>query len=234
MTSRRPLRAVLFDVGNTLVRMNYAAIAACLAGLGHRVSAAQVEDAELRARVRLDADLARGRSTESPAVQERYLAYLLEPLGVTDPAELAAVAQWRRGFNRPAGVFDRAAPDAAVALARVRGAGLRAGVVSNSDGAVGAILAGLGLAGAVDVVVDSGLVGVEKPDPRIFRLAAARVGVDPGEAAYVGDLYSVDVLGARAAGLGAVLLDPRGYWGARDCPIAPGVGAAVELLLDGG
>jgi len=74
-------------------------------------------------------------------------------------------------------------------------------------------------------------VGVEKPDPRIFGLALARAGLAPGEAAYVGDLYSVDVRGARAAGMGAVLLDPGGHWGARDCPMAPDPLAAVQLIL---
>jgi FMN phosphatase YigB (HAD superfamily) len=51
------------------------------------------------------------------------------------------------------------------------------------------------------------------------------------EAAYIGDLYSIDVLGARVAGLAAVLLDPGGCWGTRDCETAPDVLAAVRRLL---
>ena len=58
------LRAVLFDAGNTLVRMNYGAIAGHLQERGHAVLVDAVEEAEIRARVRLDADLARGVSTE--------------------------------------------------------------------------------------------------------------------------------------------------------------------------
>jgi FMN phosphatase YigB (HAD superfamily) len=50
---------------------------------------------------------------------------------------------------------------------------------------------------------------------------------------YVGDLYSIDVVGARAAGMGAVLLDPGGCWGARDCPAAPDLMAAVRMVVDG-
>jgi len=80
-------------------------------------------------------------------------------------------------------------------------------------------------------VIDSAVVGVEKPDPRIFRLALAQAGVPPSAAVYVGDLYSVDVVGARRAGLDAVLLDPRGYWGPRDCILARGLGDAVRLCL---
>ena len=72
---------------------------------------------------------------------------------------------------------------------------------------------------------------MEKPHPRIFRLAVQQARVTPDEAVYVGDLYSVDVRGARAAGLDAILLDPAGLWGERDCARAPDVLAAVRLIL---
>src|SRR6185503_15618778 len=225
------LRAIVFDVGSTLVRMNYAAMAAGLAARGHAVTAADVEDAELRARVRLDADLAAGHSTESADARARQARYLLEPLGITDPAEIGAFGAWRSAYNPPVGLFHVVDPAAADALARVRGAGLAVGAISNSNGTVAALLAALGLGPALDFVIDSAVVGVEKPDPRIFHLALAAAGVEPREAAYVGDFYSVDVLGARAAGLDAVLLDPRGYWGARDCRTARGVADAVAGLL---
>ena len=93
------------------------------------------------------------------------------------------------------------------------------------------ILESIGLADRLDFVVDSCVVGVEKPDRRIFELALREAGVDAAEAVYVGDLYSVDVLGARAAGIDAILLDPRGLWGARDCRLARGLAEAVTLLL---
>ncbi|HUL01801.1 MAG TPA: HAD-IA family hydrolase, partial [Gemmatimonadales bacterium] len=105
------------------------------------------------------------------------------------------------------------------------------GVVSNSNGSVRALLAAAGLGDALDFVIDSGVVGVEKPDPRIFRLGVEQAGVAPHEAVYVGDLYSVDVLGSRAAGLGAILLDPRGYWGPRDCATARDLIEATGLIL---
>jgi len=75
---------------------------------------------------------------------------------------------------------------------------------------------------------------VEKPDPRIFQIALERAGLEPAQAAYVGDLYSIDVLGARAAGLRAVLMNPGGCWPVLDCPTAVSALAAVRLLLDGG
>jgi putative hydrolase of the HAD superfamily len=211
--------------------MNYPAIAAHLAGRGHAVPAEAVEEAELRARVRLDADLARGVSTEGRTAQNRYLAYLLAALGLTDPEEIEAAAGFSRSYNAPAGLFDRADPEARATIRGVKAAGLVVGVVSNSNGSVRALLDGAGLAAELDFIIDSALVGVEKPDPRIFHLGLERAGVAAHEAVYIGDLYSVDVLGSRAAGLGAILLDPRGFWGPRDCDTARDLGNAMALIL---
>jgi HAD superfamily hydrolase (TIGR01509 family) len=224
-------RAILFDAGNTLLEMNYPAIAGYLAARGHAVSAAEVLDAELRARVRLDADLASGVSTESKDTHGRYLRYVLLHLGIADKEEVQAIAEWRRAYNPPVGLWNLAHPKAAAALQRVKAAGLIAGVISNSNGSVRSILEETGLARHLDLIIDSAVVGVEKPDPRIFRVALERALVPAEAALYIGDLYSVDVVGARGAGLGAVLLDPQGYWGPRDCLLARGIEDAVQLCL---
>ena len=213
------------------MRMNYPAIAGHLEGRGHAIAVEAIEEAELRARVRLDADLARGASTEGRAAQDSYLVYLLEGLGITAPTEIEAAAGFRRSYNAPAGLFNVADPDALPAILRVKAAGLVAGVVSNSNGCARALLAGAGLGDALDFVIDSAEVGVEKPDPKIFRLGLEQAGVAAHEAVYVGDLYSVDVLGSRAAGLGAILLDPRGFWGPRDCDTARDLIEATGLIL---
>jgi putative hydrolase of the HAD superfamily len=182
--------------------------------------------------VRLAEDLAAGASTESRDTHGRYLRYVLLHLGIEDEAEAEDLARWRRAYNQPVGLWNRPSVEAGAALRRVKAAGLVAGVVSNSNGSVRSALERAGLAGHLDFVIDSAVVGVEKPDPRIFRLALEAAGVPPVAARYVGDLYSVDVVGARQAGLDAVLLDPRGYWGPRDCPLARGLLDAVELCLD--
>ena len=77
-----------------------------------------------------------------------------------------------------------------------------------------------------------GLVGVAKPDPRIFELGLRAAGTAPEETVYIGDSYFIDVVGARRVGLGAVLFDPGRTWGERDCAIATGLCAAVERALD--
>ncbi|HUM15660.1 MAG TPA: HAD-IA family hydrolase [Candidatus Nitrosotalea sp.] len=228
------MRAVIFDAGNTLLRMNYEIIVEQLSARGRPVTVDQVEEAELRARVRLDPHLAPGNSTESTITHGRYLRYLLDHLAVTDEEEIEAIARWRRGYNPPVGLWSRADPEAATAIRRVREAGLVAGVISNSNGSVRSILEATGLAAHLDFIIDSSVVGVEKPDPRIFHLGLREAGVTAREAVYVGDLYSVDVLGARAAGLDGILLDPRGFWAPRDCRLARGLDEAVRFALQEG
>jgi FMN phosphatase YigB (HAD superfamily) len=225
-----PLRAIFFDAGNTLVRIDYAAIAGALAARGVRTTPEDLMRAEWKARVRLDTDVfATGEvvSTEARATHNRYLAYVLEGVGVTDPALVDAMDEWRRGHNQPLGLWTAPEPDAAPALRLARESGLRTGVISNSNGMITRIQ----LLPLVDFALDSSEEGVEKPQPAIFERALARAGVVAAEAADVGDLYSIDVLGARRVGLRAVLLDPGGCWGGRDCPTAPSVLGAVRGLL---
>ena len=229
-----PLRAILFDAGNTLVRIDYTAIATALAAHGVAATPEALMRAEWRARVRLDDDVFARRelaSTEARATHQRYLAYVLEGIGVTDPALVDAMDAWRGGHNQPLGLWTAPEPHAAPALRLARTAGLRTGVISNSNGRIKQILAQLELLPLLDFALDSQEEGVEKPEPEIFARALARVGVAAEDAAYVGDLYSIDVLGARRAGLRAVLLDPGRCWGARDCPTARSVLDAVEGLF---
>jgi len=221
------VRAILFDAGHTLLEFDYRRFTDQLTSCGHRVDAAAVMAAERRARMRLDVERAApadaGRTGEG-----RYVRYLLEGLGIADEAERRAIAEWRRGFNAPIGLCRQADPEAVEALARARARGWMVGVISNSNGSVARALALAGLSRHLDFVIDSSVAGVSKPDPRIFALGLEAAGVAPAEAVYVGDSYFVDVIGARRAGLGAVLFDPGGVWGPRDCVVAAGLRAAVE------
>lgn len=233
MSASPAVRAIFFDAGNTLLRMDYLAITTALTAHGVHATDEGLQCAEWRARVRLDQELfaPAQTSTESATSADRYVSLMLEELGVDDGEVARAMSAWRRTYNPPVGVWGCPDPDAGAALMLARSAALTTGVISNSNGAIRSILDGLGLTRHLDFVLDSYEVGMEKPDPRIFRLALERAGVRADEAVYVGDLYSVDVLGARAAGLSAVLLDPGGCWGARDCPVARTVLDAVKLIV---
>src|SRR5262245_13473921 len=130
---RTSMRAIFFDAGNTLLRIDYPAIAAQLSTLGVSVTAQAVERAEWRARVRLDAELfpGGGASPESRATAARYLELVLEGVGVADAATLQAMTEWRASFNAPLGLFHLPDPAAAAALAAAREARLVTGVISN-------------------------------------------------------------------------------------------------------
>jgi putative hydrolase of the HAD superfamily len=101
----------------------------------------------------------------------------------------------------------RVFPEVPDTLRLLRARGLRLAVVSNFDGRLGPILAGLGLAPLVDLVVHSSAASAAKPDSAIFRHALASLGVSPPAALHAGDGLVADVEGARRAGLNAVLVD---------------------------
>jgi putative hydrolase of the HAD superfamily len=100
-------------------------------------------------------------------------------------------------------------------------------VVSNGDGRVRALLTDLGVANYFEFVIDSHEEGVEKPDPIIFRRALDRLAVPPERAAYIGDIYSIDAVGARAAGLHPILIDPTGGYASIRCHT---IGRLLELV----
>ena len=222
-------RAVLFDAGNTLLGLDVERMApAVTAHLGIPVTPEALRSASPRAALAME----EGRSTDAERAV-RYLRLLFEYAGMPSARmpEIEAVL-WR--LHREKNLWSGADPSTPVALERLRGAGMGLGVVSNSDGRVQQALAEVGLARFFGVIVDSKLVGFEKPDPRIFIPALANLGVDPAESLYVGDLYEVDVVGARRAGMAAVLLDPAGLHASRDVPTAPDVAAVVDRLLGNG
>jgi len=224
------LRAVIFDAGHTLLRMNYAAFTAALRAHGLAVDERAVIAAERAARVRVDQERAAPGGRE-PGAGGRYLRYILDALAITDDTARRAVAEWRRGYNLPVGLCNVADPEALAALRRVRAAGLAVGVISNSNGSARQALETAGLGAQLDFVVDSTVVGVSKPDPRAFQLGLDAARATAGDAVYVGDSYVVDVVGARRVGMGAVLFDPGAAWGPRDCPTARALSEAVTLAL---
>ncbi|HTK56276.1 MAG TPA: HAD-IA family hydrolase [Gemmatimonadales bacterium] len=223
------IRAVLFDAGNTLLGLDHDRIAPAVAkALGVPLTPEALRAASPKAALAME----EGKSSDQERAL-RYLKLLFEYAGV--PAgrieEVNAVL-WPLHAER--NLWSGVDPGTAPALERLQVAGYRLGVVSNSDGRVAEALEAMGLARYFGVVIDSKLVGYEKPDPRIFQPALAALGVTAAEALYVGDLYEVDVVGARRAGMAAVLLDPAGLHASRDVPTAPDVAAVADRLLVNG
>lgn len=121
-------------------------------------------------------------------------------------------------------VFDDVVPT----LDRLQREGYRIGLISNFEGWLQKILVEQELGETFEVSVISGLEGVEKPDPQIYRLAIERAAIDPALAAHVGDSMAMDVRPARQVGMNPVLLDRVGRYGDVDCPSV----ASLEDLPD--
>jgi HAD superfamily hydrolase (TIGR01509 family) len=225
LTPQTP-RAVLFDAGNTLVFLDYRRLAEGVGsalgltltaeGLSQHISAA-----------------ARAMELTAGTDQARAAAYLeaLFLLGGVPPERMGEVRTCLGRMHGERHLWSSVADGAAESLVRLRQAGLRLGVVSNSDGRVEEALEAAGLLAYFDVVIDSARVGVEKPDPRIFHAALSALNVSPADALFVGDLYEVDILGARAAGMDAVLLAGAEAGTERDCRITLSIQDLVNQLL---
>jgi HAD superfamily hydrolase (TIGR01509 family) len=109
-----------------------------------------------------------------------------------------------------------------------RARGVKVAIISNSEGKLEGLFRELGIRGHFDLVVDSGIVGVEKPDPAIFRIALDHFGVPPERALHLGDVYATDIVGARAAGMRCALIDPFDHYAGRH-PDVPRVAGVVEV-----
>lgn len=219
---------MLFDAGNTLVFLDHARMAAGVgAALGIPLAAGALAAAGPAAARAMEG--ARGGDRQRA---DAYLESLFTLAGVP-AARLDEVRSCLARLHLERHLWSTVAPGTREALARLRAARIRLGVVSNSDGRVEAALQAAGLRDFFDVVVDSAIVGVEKPDPAIFHAALGALGIAARDALYVGDLYEVDVLGARASGMDAVLFAPGESPAVADCPTVRTIAALADYLLPG-
>jgi putative hydrolase of the HAD superfamily len=164
------------------------------------------------------------------AERPSYFATIMHGLGVPRDATRRALDALE-AHNRASCLWRVVHPDTPSVLEALRARGLVLGVVSNADGRIAGDLAQNGLGAHFGTVIDSHVVGVEKPDPAIFHLALDALGMTAAESLYVGDVFGIDVVGARRAGLEAVLLDTLGrYPGGVDCRRIRALSELLELL----
>jgi putative hydrolase of the HAD superfamily len=202
------LRAVLLDAGGTLIHPDDEFILERVAAHGLVVDREAYEVAKRHARA-VVGDLLRSDEPGDDANRARaWFTALLTHLGLSAD-RVRAVGEDIRARHIEGRLWIRAEPGTREMLGGLRAAGLRLGVVSNADGRVADYLETAGLGDCFDLIMDSAIERIEKPDPRIFQRACERLGVTPEETIYVGDTYEVDILGARAAGIrGILLVDP--------------------------
>lgn len=210
------IHTVFFDAGNTLVGIDVARLAEAVARAGIRASGEAFEKAEIAARLVVD----RPEHVLATLDRNRWKVYfrdMLASVGCSDEARVEAGLLEIEAAHHALNLWQRVAPGTEELLSTLEERGYRLGVISNADGRVRSILERNGLLLHFSCVIDSHLVGVEKPDPAIFLMGAAALDAEPARCLYIGDIFHVDVVGARAAGFFPVLLDPAGNHGDKDC-----------------
>ncbi len=204
MSASPALRALLVDAVGTVMRLRepVGETYARLAGVGTPAALQRAFVDALRHRPAMAfPDLDRGRVR---AAEREWWRALVDDVFAAAGVALPAGAFGRLWDHYAGAGAWQAAPGAPALLRGARARGWRTGMVSNFDHRLPAVLAALGLADLLDVVVLPADAGAAKPDPRIFHLALERLGVEPGAALYVGDDADDDIAGATAAGLRAV------------------------------
>ena len=212
----RRIKAIFFDAGGTLIHLdsNYICISIKVA-LGIQLNEDRFRHAQFLGMSRV-AELVAAGAGSTEKLKREFYSTLLPEVGVNN-VQLAGAVECVLKLAHEEMLWRTADETAASTLAQLRARALKLAVVSNSDGRIDMALEQAGIAHLLDFSIDSFNAGVEKPDPRIFRIAIKRAGVDPREAAYVGDLYSVDVVGSRNAGLIPILYDPFELNADADC-----------------
>jgi len=224
-----PVETLFLDAGGVLVNPNWQRISDALAARGVRVTPQVLAEAEPHAKRRLDVpDLIRHGNDSQRGWT--YFNLVLEHAGIARSPGTDAALEELQAYHAVHNLWELVPEGVVPALERLRARVPRLVVVSNANGRLHTVMERLGLARFFDVMLDSHLEGVEKPDPRLFELALERTGGHPETTLHVGDFYWIDVQGARAAGLRAVLLDPAGLYPEADCPRIRSLGELADLL----
>jgi putative hydrolase of the HAD superfamily len=201
-----PLKAIFFDVGNTLLFPDRLHILAPLHQQKLTPSLEQWHAIERKTKKEFDEILKHdGRSDHG--FWYLFYSHLLEELGVHDDALRDVLVD----ATRVSANWRDIRPGTRETLLRLRRRYPLA-VISNADGKIGDVLTRCGIADCFAAITDSGLVGYEKPHLAIFEYALRGMDVAPEQSVYVGDMYSVDYLGATRAGMQAILFDVSGAY----------------------
>jgi putative hydrolase of the HAD superfamily len=240
------VRLLSLDAGNTIVFLDHALVARTVAealvreGIESDVDGLRIERAEGIAKKLLDRKqlLAPLPDNDITSAWSSFMSTLVLIATEVDGVNEALAATCTRALWAEHRRFNlwRKVPDGLVdAVGELRARGVPVVVVSNSEGKLQELFDNLGLAQAFDLVIDSHHVGVEKPDPAIFRLVLERFGVAAVDALHLGDTFATDVVGARAAGMQVALIDPydhyKGEYG--DVARVHDVAAACRAIVRG-
>ncbi len=214
------LKAIFFDVGNTLLFPDQSVILKPVHDRGAVPTIQQWHAIERKTKKEFDAQMTRDGRTDH-GFWYLFYAHLLEDLAIHDSGVHHALVEATRNSANWSGLRPQTR-DILQRLAR----NYRLAVISNADGKIEALLTRHGIADCFESITDSGLIGCEKPASRIFQEALRTLNASAEHSLYVGDMHSVDYVGATRAGMQAILFDVAGAYGDDG---VPRVGSLEEL-----
>jgi putative hydrolase of the HAD superfamily len=197
------VHAVTFDFGQTLAELDHQMLAARCAERDVAVDPARLE-AETSAAWDAYGDAKR----RGLAGRDAWCTFMVTLLSRAGAARSGELAEWLFTEQPAKNLWRKPVPGMAELAAEVATAGAAVGIVSNSEGRLAELVAALGWAALFPVVADSGKLGIEKPDVRIFAWAAERLKVPLSALVHIGDAWDADVVGALDAGARAVWFAP--------------------------
>jgi len=198
------LKAIFFDVGNTLLFPDRTHILAPLHQRNLTPTLEQWHAIERRTKKEFDEKLQHDGKADH-GYWYLFYSHLLQELGVHDDGLRDSLVN----ATRVSANWRDIRPGTRDSLLRL-GRRYPLAVISNADGKIADVLQRCGIADCFLTITDSGLVGHEKPHPAIFEAALHAMDAAPQQSLYVGDMYSVDYLGATGAGMQAILFDVSG------------------------
>ena len=220
-------RVIFFDVGNTLLFPNRTKMLAPILSEKHP-TLAQWQALERRTKREFDRSMQSGRADHG--FWWIFHTHLLEDLGENPSVRDALLPELVRNTQNSAN-WDQILPGTCEALKRI-GQKFRIAVISNSDGKIEKVLSRCGIGDCFESITDSGNVGTEKPRREIFEAALKTMNAGADESLYIGDVYSVDYVGAQGAGMQAVMLDVASAYRDREVPRVESLGQFETWLRE--
>ena len=202
-----PVKAVSFDFGQTLADFDHEFLAQRVAERGAELDLERALADTPAAWLAYGA--AKRRGAEGKEGWCAFTARLLEQaVHPPDRALLDDLVNWLWTEQPTKNLWRRPVPGMFELVRDLVVAAIPVAIVSNSEGRLAELVAEIDPYASFGVIADSGKLGFEKPDPRIFRFAAERIGVEPSDLVHVGDAWETDVRGALDVGARAVWFAP--------------------------
>jgi putative hydrolase of the HAD superfamily len=225
------VETLFLDAGGVLVFPNWQRVSDTFARHGIAVSAAALHEAEPQARFAID-EPHRVATTSDADRGSQYFRLVLEKAGVPADASIQPALEELWTYHTEHNLWEYVPPDVFPALERLAALGVTMAVASNANGALERMFHRVGLTRYFHAICDSCVEGAEKPDPKFFNIVLQRAGGRPETTVHVGDLYHVDAVGARQAGLHAVLMDPHDLYAAYDVDRVANLAALVDYVRE--